>query len=62
MEVGHKVIRASHFFLKLIQRIALDTIGLMDISKDFRYIIVVIETFTGYVELFPPCDVMAAAA
>ena len=45
-----------------MQQIALDTIGLMDISKDFRYIILVIDTFTRYVELFPAYDVTAAAA
>jgi len=65
MEVRHKSIRASHFVLstlKPMQRIALDTIGPMDISMDFRYIIVVIDTFTRYVELFPANDVTAAAA
>ena len=65
MEVRHKSIRASHFVLSTLhpmQRIALDTIGPMDISKDFRYIIVIIDTFTRYVELFPAHDVTAAAA
>ena len=65
MEVRHKSIRASHFVLstlKPMQRIALDTIGPMDISTDFRYIIVIIDTFTRYVELFPTYDVTAAAA
>ena len=45
-----------------MQRIALDTIGPMDICKDFRFIIVVIDTFTRYVELFPAYDVTEAAA
>ena len=65
MEVRHKSIRASHFVLSTLQpmqRIALDTIGPMDISKDFRYIIVIIDTFIRYVELFPALDVTAAAA
>ena len=51
MEVRHKLIWASHFVLstlKPIQRIALDTIGPMEISKEFRYIIVLIDTFTRY--------------
>ena len=61
----HKAIRASHFVLstlKPMQLIAPDTIGPMDISKDFRYIIVVIETFTRCVELFPAYNVAAAVA
>ena len=65
MEVRHKSIRASHFVLstlKPMQRIALDTIGPMDISTDFRYIIVVIDTLTRYVELFPTNDVTVAEA
>ena len=51
MEVHHKLIRASHFVLstlKPMQRIALDTIGPMEISKEFRYIIFLIDTFTRY--------------
>jgi len=48
--------------LKPMQRIALDTIRPMDIAIAFRYIIVVFETFTRYVELFPANDVTAAAA
>ena len=65
MEVRHKSIRASHFVLstlKPMQRIVLDTIGPMDIFKDFRYIIVDIDTFTRYLELCPVYDVTAAAA
>ena len=51
MDVRHKSIRASQFVLstlKPMQRIALDTIGPMDISKDLRDIIVVIDTFTSF--------------
>ena len=65
MEVRNKGIRASHFDLsplKLMQRIAQDTIVPINISKDFRYIIVIIDTFTRCVELFPAYDVTAAAA
>jgi hypothetical protein len=65
MEVRHKSIQASNFVLstlKPMQRIALDMDMDMDISTDFRYIIVVIDTFTRYVELFPANDVTAAAA
>ena len=65
MEVHHKSIQASHFVLsthKPMQRIALDTIGPMDIFMDFRYIIVVIDAFTRYMELFSADDVTAAAA
>ena len=54
MEVRHKTIRASHFVLSTLnpmQRIALDTIGHMEISKDFSNILVIIDTFTRYVEL-----------
>ena len=40
------------------KRIALDTIEAMDISKEFRYIMV--DTFTRYVELFPAYDITAA--
>ena len=64
MEVCHKSIRASHFVLstlKPMQRIALDTIRPMDISKEFKYIIVIIDKFTRYVEHFPVYDVTATA-
>ena len=44
-----------------MQRIALDTIGPMEISKDFRCIIFIIDTFTRYIELFPAYNVTAAA-
>ena len=65
MEVRHKSIQASHFVLstlKPMQQIELVKIGPMEISKDFRFIIVVIDTLTRYVELFPAHDDTAAAA
>ena len=42
-----------------MQRSAMDTIGLLDIAKQFRYILVIIDTFPRYVELFPTKDVSA---
>jgi hypothetical protein len=54
--IRHKAMRASRFVLltlKPMQRIAMDTIGPMEIFKKFRYILVIIDTFTRYVELFP---------
>ena len=40
----------------------MDTIGPMEISKEIKYILVIIDTFTRYVELFPTKDVTATAA
>jgi hypothetical protein len=40
-----------------MQRIAMDTIGPLDIAKQFKYILVIIDTFTRYVELYPTKDV-----
>ena len=40
----------------------MDTIGPSDIAIQFRYIFVIIDTFTRYVELFPTKDVSADAA
>jgi len=65
MDTRHKAIRVSQFVLstlKPMQRIAMDTRGPLDIAKQFRYIIVIIDTFTCYVELFPTKDVSAEAA
>ena len=38
------------------------TIGPLSIAKQFKYILVIIDTFTRYVELFPSKDVSADAA
>jgi len=45
-----------------MQRIAMDTIRPLDIAKQFRCILVIIGTFTRYVELYPTKDVSADAA
>jgi transposase InsO family protein len=60
-----RVIRASRFTLssnKPMARIAIDTIGPVEEDLGFRYIIVIIDTFSRYVELFPRQDVSAMAA
>jgi len=65
MNIGHKAIRSSRFVLSTLQtmkRIALDTIGTLEISHQFRFILVIIHTFYGYAELFPAKKVMAEAA
>jgi len=65
MNTRHKAIRASRFVfstLKPMQRIAIDTIGPLDIANQFKYILMIIETFTRYVELYPTKDVSADAA
>ena len=56
MDASHKTIRASRFVLstlKPMERIAIDTIGPLPNDMGFKYIIVIIDTFTRYVELFP---------
>ena len=63
MDTRHKSIRASRFVLsklKPMQRMAMETIGPLIISKQF--ILVIIDTFTRYVELYPTKDVTASAA
>jgi len=55
MDTWHKVTRVSIFFLstlKPMQCIALDTIGSLNIAKQFKYIPVIIDTLTRYVELY----------
>ena len=65
MDARHKTIRASRFVLstlKPMERIAIDTIGPLPNDMGFKYIIVIIDTFTRYVELFPKQEVSAIAA
>ena len=60
MDARHKAIRASIFVLstlKLIERIAIDTIGPLPNDMGFKYIIVIVDTFTRHVELFPKQEV-----
>ena len=45
-----------------MEHIDIDTIGPIDENFGLRYIIVIIDTFTRYVELFPKRDVFAMAA
>ena len=64
MATRHKAIRVSRFVLSTPQpmrRIELDTIRLLEISHQFRYILV-IDTFTRYVELFPTKNVTVEEA
>ena len=54
MDARHKTIRASRFVfstLKPMERIAIDNIGPLPNDMGFKYIIVIIDTFTRYVEL-----------
>ena len=65
MDATHKAIRASRFTLSSLrpmERIAIDTIGPVPEDLGFRYIIVIIDTFSRYVELFPKQEVTAIAA
>ena len=45
-----------------MERIAIDTIGPVDEDMGFKNIIVIIDTFSRYVELFPKHEVSAIAA
>jgi len=45
-----------------MERIAIDTIGPMDEVFGLKYIIVIVDCFTRYVELFPEQEVSAMAA
>ena len=45
-----------------MQCITMDTIGPLDIAKHFKYILVIIDTFTRYVELYPTTDGATHAA
>ena len=45
-----------------MERIAIDTIGPLPNDMGFKYIIVIIDTFTCYVDLFSKQEVMAIYA
>ena len=65
MDARHKTIRASRFVLSTLKpmtRISIDTIGPLPLDMGFKYIIVIIDTFTRYVEIIPKQDVTAIAA
>ena len=65
IDIRHKAIRESRVILSILkpmQRIAMDTIGPQIISKQFEFILVIIDTFKRYVELYPITDVTASAA
>ena len=65
MDARHKTVRASRFVLstlKPMERIAIDTIGPLSNDMGFKYIIIIIDTFTRYVELFPKQKNTAIAA
>ena len=47
--------------LKQMERISIDAIGPLPLDMGFKYIIVIIDTFSPYVELFPKQDVTAIA-
>ena len=60
MDTRHKTIRASRFVLstlKPMERISIDTIGPLPADMGLKYIIVIIDTFTRCVELFPKQEV-----
>ena len=45
-----------------MERIGIDTIGPLPNDIGFKYIVVIIDTFTSYVELYPKQEVTAIAA
>ena len=59
---GHATQSYTGITIRPIHRIAMDTIGPLDIAKHFKYILVIIDTFTRYEKLFPTNDVSADAA
>ena len=65
MDTRNKTIRASRFVLstlKPMERISIDTKGLLSSDMRLKFIIVIIDTFTRYVELFLEQEVTAIAA
>ena len=65
MYIRLKTIRASRFVLstlKPMERISIDTIGTLPEDMGMKYIIVIIDMFARYVELFPKQEVTAIAA
>jgi len=55
MDARHKTIRASRF-------VSIDTIGPLPSDIGIKYIVVIIDTFARYVELFPKQEVTAMPA
>ena len=65
MDARYKTIRAPRFVLftlKPMERISVDTIGPLPSDMGIKYIIVIIDTFSRYVELFPKQEVTAMVA
>jgi transposase InsO family protein len=65
MKPLQKVIKASRFTLSTLfpmTRIAMDTIGPLPDIMGIKYIIVLIDTFSRYIELFPSKEVTAEEA
>ena len=63
MDTRHKIISASRFVLsslKPLERISIDTMETSDMG--LKYIIVIIDTFTRHVELFPKQEITVIAA
>ena len=64
MDARHKMIRASRFVLSTLKAMGrIDAIGPLPYpDMGFKYIIVIIDTFSRFVELFPKQEVTAIAA